>query len=74
MDNKFNEADKEKVIKFLNLIAKHARFDVNVEELLEVRNGLAHMQQVIVPKIDANILEIKKVHEPESPKPESKEE
>jgi len=65
MENKFTESDKEKVVKFLNLIGKHARFDVSTNELIEVFKGLSFMQQVILPKINSNILEILSVEESE---------
>lgn len=63
MKDKFTEEDKKKVIDFLNILAKHARYDVNTEELINIFKLLSFMQQVVVPKIDANILEIKRVVE-----------
>lgn len=69
----FTEDDKQKVIDFLNTVAKHAKFTMDTEELVAYFKALAHMQQVILPKINDNILEIKKVVEPESPpEPEKK--
>ncbi len=61
--NKFSEEDKEKVTEFLNLVATHARFDLDTNELINYFKALAYMQQKILPKIDAHILEVKKVVE-----------
>lgn len=69
MDKFFTEDDKAKLIQYLNMVAKHGRFDLNTPELIEYFKLLSHMQKVIVPKLDANILEVLKVVEP---KPESK--
>jgi len=68
--NSFNEKDKEKVINFLNMIAKHAKFEFNVQETISFYGLLSHMQQEIIKKIDSNILEIKSFIEP--PKSQSK--
>lgn len=59
----FNEEDKQKFIEFLNVVAKSATFQVKTEELIAYFKLLAHMQQKILPKIDANILEVKRVIE-----------
>jgi len=61
--NKFSEEDKEKVTEFLNLVATHARFNLDTNELINYFKALAYMQQKILPKIDAHILEVKKVVE-----------
>ena len=56
--NKFTEEDKEKVIEFLNFIAKKAEFkDWKTTDSIAHFKLLAHMQQVVIPKIEANILE-----------------
>ena len=63
----FTEEDKQKMVNFLNMIAKHAEFKMNTGELIEYFRLLSSMQRDILPKIDANILEIKRVIEsPES--------
>ena len=62
-DKKFNEEDKQKFIEFLNLVAKHAKFEMNTQELIQYFKVLSHMQQQILPKIDANVFEIKKIVE-----------
>lgn len=62
-ENKFNEQDKQKFIEFLNMVAKNAQFNVNTTELINYFKLLQHMQTQILPKIDANILEVKKVVE-----------
>jgi hypothetical protein len=60
---KFTEDDKDKVIEFLNLVAKHARFNLDTNELIRYFKALAHLQQTIIPKIESNIFEIKRVVE-----------
>ena len=62
----FNEEDKLKMIEFLNMVAKHARLDLDTQEVIQYFKLLSHMQQKILPKIDANILEVKRVIEPKS--------
>jgi hypothetical protein len=69
----FTEEDKQKFIDFLNMVAKHAKFDMNTVELVAYFKLLSHMQGKLLPKLDANILEIKRVIEAqEPPKEESK--
>lgn len=57
----FTEDDKKKFIDFLNAVATHAKFELNTQQLCEYFKLLAHMQQVMLPKIDAHILEIKEM-------------
>lgn len=66
MDKKFTEDDKKKVVAFLNMVAKNAKFEMNTQEIIEYFKLLSHMQQQILPKIDSNIFEIKKVIETKS--------
>lgn len=73
MDKFFTEDDKAKFINFLNMVAKHGRFDLSTPELIEYFKLLSHMQKVMIPKLDANILEILKVVEPKEPVQEVKE-
>ncbi len=63
IQNKFNEEDKKKFVEFLNYVAKHAEFKMNTNELINYFKLLSHMQTNILPKLDANILEIKQVIE-----------
>ena len=63
-DNNFNEADKQKLIDFLNIVAKNATFTMKTDEIVNFFKLLAHMQQVILPKMDTNILEVLRVVEP----------
>lgn len=72
VDNKFTEEDKEKVIEFLNNIAKHAKFELNTQELINYFKLLSHMQTVILPKLNANILEVKRVVEAKEEEPKEK--
>lgn len=72
--NNFTEDDKDKMIEFLNLVAKHAKFEMNTTELIKYFKCLSHMQQVILPKINDNILEIVKVIESEQASDEAEKE
>lgn len=63
----FNEEDKQKLIEFMNMIAKNAKFKFKTEDVISYFKLLAHMQQKILPKIDANILEVKRVIEAKEP-------
>lgn len=74
MDNKFNEEDVKKVIEFLNTIAVKAKFEMNTQDIIKYFGLLSHMQKSIVPKLQANILEIVDVVESESEDNESGEE
>jgi len=62
--NSFSEDDKQKFVDFLNMIAEKAEFSFKTEEVIQFYKLLAHMQQKILPKIHDNILEIKKIVDP----------
>ena len=64
-NNKFTKEDKEKIIEFLNLVAKHAKFEMNTQEIITYFKALSFMQQTMLPKIEANILEVVRVVEGE---------
>jgi hypothetical protein len=61
LEMKFTEEDKQKFIEFLNTVAKSAEFKMKTEEIINYFKLLSYMQQKILPKIEANILEVKKV-------------
>jgi hypothetical protein len=63
MKNNFTEDDKNRLVEFLNMVAKKAEFKVNTEEIVVYFKLLAFVQQELLPKIDANILEVIKVVE-----------
>jgi hypothetical protein len=69
MSNKhFTEQDKQNVVKFLNYVAKHATFEMKTNDVIEYFKLLSAMQQNILPKIEANVMEIVKVHEQDKAK------
>lgn len=72
--NKFTKDDKEKFVEFLNMVAKKAKFELNTEEVIKYFKLLSHMQQVMLKKVDANILEVLEVVEPEDSEPGEKHE
>ena len=64
MQNNFTEDDKKKLVDFLNAVANKASFkDMNVQDIIAFFKLLSHMQTVLLPKIDANILEVLRVVE-----------
>lgn len=71
--NKFTEEDKQKVIDFLNMVAKKAKFELTTGEVIDYFKLLSYMQQKLLTKIDSNILEIKRVVEPEGEQEENAE-
>ena len=74
MQNSFTEDDKQKVIELLNMVATHAEFKLSTQELIKYFGLLSYAQKQLIPKIEANILEVKRVIEPpkEAPKKETK--
>lgn len=69
MENKFTEEDKTKLVELLNFIAERATFPGwKTNDTVKHFKLLAHVQQVILPKIEANVMEIKRVIEDEKPK------
>ena len=62
-DMRFTEEDKQKLVEFLNLVAKHAKFNLDTSEVIQYFKSLSYMQQRILSKIDANIFEVKRVVE-----------
>lgn len=65
----FNEDDKLKFVEYLNMVAKHARLDLDTQEVIQYFKLLSHMQQKVLTKIEANILEVKKVVETQQAPP-----
>jgi len=61
----FNEKDSEKVVEYLNLVAKHAKFEMNTQELIKYFKLLSYMQQELLPKVKSNVFEVKRIVEPE---------
>lgn len=62
----FTEEDKQKVVQFLNMVAANAEFKLSTSEVIAYFKLLSFMQQSLLPKIDANILEVKKITESKS--------
>lgn len=62
---KFTEEDKAKFVEFLNMNAKHAKFEFDTIQMVNYYKLLQYMQGKILPKMDANILEVKRVIEPQ---------
>lgn len=74
MKNKFTEEDKNKFVEFLNFIAKRAEFNkMSAEDIINFFKLFSHMQQKILVKIDANILEILGTRQVDTPPIPSKE-
>jgi hypothetical protein len=67
----FTEDDKQKIVEYLNMVATHAEFKIKTDELVKYFKLLAHMQQSVLPKVNANILEVKRVVEAEAKEAEA---
>lgn len=66
MKNPFLEEDKEKLVKFLNMVATKAKFnDMSTQEIIEYFRLLNFMQATLLPKVNDHIFEIKEVIEEE---------
>jgi hypothetical protein len=61
--NKFNEEDKSKLIEFLNMVALHGEFKLSTNQIIQYFKLLSFIQQKLIPKIEANILEVKAIVE-----------
>ncbi len=61
---KFNEEDKKQFIDYLNMVAKNAKFNLDTNEVIQYFRLLQHMQTKLLPKIEANILEVKRIINP----------
>jgi len=70
----FTDDDKKKFIEFLNFVHDKAKWEIDTKEVLAFFKLMAYMQQSILPKIDANILEIKEVGKLTPGKPADSEE
>tara|TARA_R110000851_G_scaffold25740_1_gene73848 strand:- start:2145 stop:2378 length:234 start_codon:yes stop_codon:yes gene_type:complete len=66
MQNKFTEEDKQRLVEFINIVASKGEFKLNTQEVIKYFKLLSFVQQELLPKIDANIMEIKKVVEAEN--------
>ena len=65
----FSEEDKQKVVQFLNMVAKSATFEMKTTEIIEYFKLLSWMQQTLLPKIESHYFEIVKVHESDEEAP-----
>ena len=63
--NKFSEKDSENLVKLLNFVAQKGKFTLDVKEVIELYGLMAWAQQELKAKIEANILEVKSIKEPE---------
>lgn len=63
MNEKFTQEDKNKVIQYLNYVATKAEFTMKTDDIIKYHRLLSFMQTELLPKMEANILEIKKITE-----------
>lgn len=61
----FTDEDKDKLVKFLNYIAQNATLKHKTEGCIEYVKLLTFMQQVLLPKVNGHILEVKRIVEAE---------
>jgi hypothetical protein len=67
MSETFTRADVEAAMKFGELVAKHAKFDVSVPELIQVSRCLVWFNS-LPKKIEDNILEVVATHKADEAK------
>lgn len=60
---KITEADVTKCTEFLNAVATYAKFTLDTKQLITYYKLLAWAQQELLPKLEANVFEIKSVKE-----------
>lgn len=61
----FKEEDVKKLVEYLNFINDNAKFDgLKNLQIINYFKLLSYMQNTILPKMEANIVEIKKVIKP----------
>lgn len=63
--DKFNSDDRDKLVDFLNMVARHAQFSLSTEQIIQYFKLLSHMQKSILPKVQNHILEVERLIEPE---------
>jgi hypothetical protein len=63
-DLRFNQADAEKLVKLLNIVAENAVFkELKVADIIQVFGLLSFAQKTLLEKIKANIMEVVEVKE-----------
>ena len=69
MDNKyFSDEDKNNFIALLNMVTKHASFNLTTDEIIKYYKLLNYVQTQLLPKIEDNIFKIEKVTNPKDTK------
>lgn len=63
MEQKFKEEDQKKLVEFLNINTKKAKFEMDTHDIINYYHLLSYIQKVILPKIEANILEVVDIKE-----------
>ena len=58
----FIEKDRDNLVEFLNFVSDKAKFELGTKEVIKFYGLLAWAQKDLMPKINANILEVKAVH------------
>jgi hypothetical protein len=67
---RFKEEDKEKVVEFLNFVAKNAKFsDLAIPDVIKFYGLLSFCQQTLLKKINSHIVDSIKIHTPPEPEP-----
>ena len=64
MENMFTAEDVKKLKRFMDLIGANAEMTVKIGPMMESSNLIGYIMRDLIPKIEANILEIKQVVEP----------
>jgi hypothetical protein len=59
----FTEEDYNTLTGFINFVANKGQFNLNVTQSIELTKMLNKLQTVVLPKIEASILEVKSVQQ-----------
>lgn len=63
-DLRFTQADAEKLVKLLNIVAEQAVFkELKVADIIQVFGLLSFAQKTLLEKIKANIIEVVEIRE-----------
>ena len=60
----FRQRDRDNIVALLNFIHTHARYSLTTAQVIELFGLLSWAQKELIPRIDANIMELIARHPP----------
>ena len=64
MTNSINTEDLKKLVDYINMTASKAEFKMNTNEIIKYFQLLTFVQKTLIPKLEANIVEVSRVVTP----------